>query len=47
MMIQGIIEAEFSHEMVNVNAFIKSFPLKEQQVNYDNIEAEIKTVVDD
>ena len=47
MMIQGIIEAEFTSEMTNVNAYIQSFPVQEQQVNYDNIETDIKTVVDE
>lgn len=47
MMIQGIIEGEFTHEMTNINAYIQSFPVQEQQVNYDNIEADIKTVVDE
>lgn len=47
MMIQGVIEAEFSFEMENVNSFIKSFPVKGQQINYDNIEIEIKSAVDE
>ena len=47
MMIQGIIEAEFTSEMTNVNDYIQSFPVQEQQVNYDNIETDIKTVVDE
>ena len=47
MMIQGVIEAEFIIEMKNVNTHIKSFPVKEQLVNYDNIEADLKAVVDE
>lgn len=47
MMIQGIIEAEFTVDMTNINAYIQSFPVEEQQINYDNIEADIKTVVDE
>ncbi len=47
MMIQGVVEAEFTSEMTNVNDYIKSFPVKEQQINYDNIEADIKAVIDE
>lgn len=47
MMIQGIIDAEFSIEIPKVNDFIESFPIKKQQINYDNIEADIKSVVDE
>ena len=46
MMIQGIIDGEFNIEMLPINTFINSFPVKEQQVNYDTVEEDLKAVVD-
>ena len=45
MMIQGVIEAEFRDEMSRINPFIKTFSVKEQQINYETIEDDLKGIV--
>ena len=45
MMIFGIIEAEFSDHMPKINDFIKSFEVKELQVNYDTVEDELTLIL--
>ena len=44
-MVNAVIQAEFESDMPNINAFIKSFEVKEQEISYDNIETDLKTMV--
>ncbi len=46
-MINAVIQAEFESEMPNINTFVESFEVKEQQINYENIEAELTNVVNE
>jgi hypothetical protein len=46
-MINAVIIAEFESEIPHINTFVDSFPVKPQEINYDNIEEELTTVVDE
>lgn len=46
-MINAIIQAEFESEMPHINSFIESFEVKEQEINYENIEVELTSVIND
>ncbi|MDN3656862.1 hypothetical protein QWZ08_14540 [Ferruginibacter paludis] len=45
VMIHTIIEAEFEDVMQNINPFIKSFPVKEQEISYEAIEEELNSLI--
>lgn len=40
-MINSIIQAEFDYEMTKINNYMDSFEVKEQRMNYDNIENDL------
>jgi len=44
-MINSLIQAEFEHEMTKINDYINSFEIKEQQINYDNIENDLMNLL--
>ncbi|MDP4282953.1 MAG: hypothetical protein Q8891_00900 [Bacteroidota bacterium] len=45
-MINTVIMEEFKDMMPHINNFVDSFEVKEQQISYDNIEEDIKSLVD-
>ena len=45
MMIHGIISAEFASELQNVNSFLNNFPVKEQEIDYSNVENDLDSVL--
>jgi hypothetical protein len=47
MMVQTIIEAELQSELPNVNPYIQSFEVQNRTTNYETIEEDLKTVVDE
>ena len=47
MMIHGIISAEFSKELQSINQFLNSFPVKEQQIDYSNVENDLRSVLNE
>ena len=47
MMVHAIIEVEFLDEMPHINPFINSFPVGELKFNYETVEGDIKSVIDE
>jgi len=45
MMIHGIISAEFENELKNVNSILDNFSVQEQQIDYSNVENDLKTLL--
>lgn len=45
MMLHGIISAEFCKELQIINQFLNNFPVKEQQIDYSNVENDISSVL--
>lgn len=44
--INSLIQAEFEHEIIKIDDLINSFEIKEQQINYDNIEQDLIILLD-
>lgn len=46
-MINAIVQAEFESYMPHINTFIKSFKVKEQEIDYQNIETDLTMIIDE